>query len=124
MEIEGECIEELYVNSMHALVDVMVEGHENLLIKEERRIKIESDSPEELFMDWLRELLYLLSVEGFVPLKVKELEIVEKKLKAIVEGEKIDFNKARIVKEIKTPTYHMFTLKKNKNWYARVIFDV
>ncbi len=102
----------------------MIEGKDNLSVEKEKVIKLSSDSQEELFMDWLREIIFNLTVNGFVPLEVKSIKIEETQMKAVLKGGFLDNKKTRVVKEIKTPTYHMFNIKKNKKWYARVIFDV
>lgn len=124
VEIEGNTLNELYANAAQALVDMMIEGKDNLSVEKEKVIKLSSDSQEELFMDWLREIIFNLTVNGFVPLEVKSIKIEETQMKAVLKGGFLDNKKTRVVKEIKTPTYHMFNIKKNKKWYARVIFDV
>ena len=46
-------------------------------------------------------------------------------LKAEVRGEKFDPQRHRVKIEIKTPTYHMFSIAQDDNGYkATVIFDV
>ena len=122
VEIWGKDIKELYENAAIFLSDTMV-GINNITSKEKKRIIVKSFSKEELFLDWMRELIYIFTIKEFLFNKVEIIEFKEKELKSILYGEKR--RKHKFKKEIKTPTYHQFKIEKDKNYLkVRIIFDV
>ena len=89
------------------------------------KIKVEEDAAdlEELFINWLNELLSLSATKEliFPAFEIKKLD--KKNLKAIAMGENI--NKYKVNREIKAATYHALEIKKSGSvWLAKVIFDV
>ncbi len=124
MEIYGKDLAELFANGLYALFDNITEI-EKVEEKEEREIKITAEDLDSLFMDWLRELLFLFATEYFVGKKVKEITFSGNSLSARVTGERFDPKRHPLKIEIKTPTYHMFQVKKEDSGFrATVIFDV
>lgn len=122
-EIYGKDLKELFKNAALAIFDNMTEMGRVREI-EKRRIKLSSDTLEELFLDWLRELLFIFSTEFFIPKEIEIIALKERLLEAELSGEIFNKKKHRIKIEIKNPTYHMFSLKKGDRGYtARVIFD-
>ena len=91
-------------------------------------VELESPDEKELLMDWLRELLYLFSTRSFVTLavEVKELKLGSpSRLKAVLSGADYDQSVHGLKLEIKTPTYHQFSLEHSASGYsATVLFDV
>jgi len=78
-----------------------------------------------LFMDWLRELIFLFSTEYFVVKRVEIVELKDNIVTAHLFGEKFDRSRHRVKIEIKTPTYHMYQIERLATGYkATVIFDV
>lgn len=129
VEIFGKDLVELFKNGCFAIFDNIIEDYQtkvNLL--EEKGIELESENLQELFFDWLRELLFIFGVEFFIPQRIKELKIKKNKglhLSAKLAGERFDVNRHEVKIEIKTPTYHMYQIEESKAGYkATVIFDV
>jgi len=91
-------------------------------------VELESPDEKELLMDWLRELLYLFSTRSFVTLavEVKELKLGSpSRLKAVLSGADYDQSVHGLKLEIKTPTYHQFSLERSASGFsATVLFDV
>ena len=91
--------------------------------QEELTVVQKAESLEELFINWLNELLSLSSANGliFTDFKIKSLS--ENSLEARVLGAKA--GNYEINKEIKAATYHQLQITKSGNdWKAEVIFDV
>lgn len=89
------------------------------------RLVIRAENLEELFLKWLRELLYLFSSTHFVFVRFKSFALKENELNAEMEGARLDLNRDELGMEIKAVTYHQFYLKKtNEGFEAQVIFDV
>jgi SHS2 domain-containing protein len=124
MEIFGKDLPELFANAGFAMFDNIVDLS---LVeeKETRTIALKGSNLQDLFMDWLRELLFIFATEYFVVKKVKKVKVKDNVLNAELCGEKFDKSRHRIKIEIKTPTYHMYTIDKTEKGYqATVIFDV
>lgn len=124
VEIYGKDLKELFANAMFAIFDNITDLSK-VEIKQTTVIKLASQSIEDLFMDWLRELVFLFATNGFIGKDIEELNITDNSLIAKVAGEKFDRQRHIIKIEIKTPTYHMFRIEKLGDGYkATVIFDV
>ncbi|MEO0087243.1 MAG: archease [candidate division WOR-3 bacterium] len=125
VEIYGKTIEELFLNALYCVTDNItdIEKVEEVI---EREISIEGEDLEDLFMNFLRELIFIFSTEYFLGKNIKNLQIEKdyKKLTGILVGEKFNKEKHPIKIELKTPTYHLFSIKKEDIYKATVIFDV
>ncbi len=125
VEIYGKTIEELFLNALYCVTDNLtdIEKVEEVI---EREIGIEGEDLEDLFMNFLRELIFIFSTEYFLGKNIKNLQIEKdyKKLTGILVGEKFNKEKHPIKIELKTPTYHLFSIKKEDIYKATVIFDV
>lgn len=125
LEIYGDSLEELFENGCFALFDNMVELGE---VEEAQSVHLRmepSETGEERFLNWLRELIYRFNTDYFVPKRVKILKLDESGLEAQLWGEQFDPLRHKIRVEIKSPTYHLFSLEKSGNRYrARILFDV
>lgn len=126
--ITGASEEKLFENAAQALSAQIAEP-EDIGKVAERSVQIEAESPEERFLDWLRELLYLSVTQGFLVGEVKNVGLsCERncyKAEAVVRGEETDANRHRLLHEVKTVTYQDFFYGKTEGcWKARVVFDV
>lgn len=98
------------------------EGEESTSHAEERAVHVSAGDPAALLRGFLRELLYLHEVEGFVPAGVRFLRLSERELAASVAGAIDDAPPER---EIKGVTWHGLEVRPDADgWTARVIFDV
>jgi len=124
VRIYGKDLAELFANGLFTIFDNILDLNK-ILIKETKKIEISSATLEELLIDWFRELLFIFATEYFVAKEVKNIKVENNKLYAEIAGEKFDPKRHNIKIEIKTPTYHMFNIKKtNSGYIATVIFDV
>ncbi len=124
VEIFGKDLPELFVNGCFALFDNILD----LATVEEkttRTIILKSQNLQDLFMDWLRELIFIFSTEYFVVKRVSKVDLQDNGLTAELCGENFDKTRHRVKIEIKTPTYHMYQIEPaEKGYKATVIFDV
>lgn len=125
VEIYGKTIEELFINALYCVTDNLT-YIQKVETKLEREINITGEDLEDLFMNFLRELIFIFSTEYFLAKDMKDLKIKDNYtlLKGILLGEKFDKDKHPIKIELKTPTYHLFSIKKEDIYKATVIFDV
>jgi|UniRef100_A0A7V5XZN1 SHS2 domain-containing protein len=126
VEIYGKTIEELFSNALYCVTDNFTDI-EKVAIKKERKIEVFGEDLEDLFMNFLRELIFIFATEHFLAKDIKDLKISDNYtvLKGVLLGENFDKDRHPIKIELKTPTYHLFSVKKEENRYkATVIFDV
>ena len=124
MEFFGKDLPELFANACFAMFDNIVD----LSLVEEKKtrtIALKGSNLQDLFMDWLRELLFIFATEYFVVKQVSKVDLKDNVLTAELSGEKFDKSRHRVKIEIKTPTYHMYKIEPTEKGYkATVIFDV
>ena len=135
LEIFGKDLPELFRNAGLAMFDNIVDLSQ-VAARESRHIELHSASRDELFLDWLRELLFRFASEYFVVREVSSAQVRKSSstqepgfdewlLSADVRGEKFDPARHRVKIEIKTPTYHMFSITEDAGGYkTTVVFDV
>jgi SHS2 domain-containing protein len=127
IRVKGKDLKELFKNSALAVFDIIAQtksgvrgqgsGVKNITIKQK------ADNLEELFVNWLNELLSLSSVEELIFSDFQIAEIGENNLEAIAIGNSTA--NYRVNTEIKAATYHQLGIKKiPSGWQAEVIFDV
>lgn len=132
IEVFGKTQKELFANAVEALFDLMLEQKLGQIDfpagaakSEKREIIVAGDDPEDLLINFLREILYLFNGELWVTTGCRFLEISTKRIVAELSGLSYDPQKHCIKMEIKAVTYHGLSVKKNDSgWKARVIFDV
>jgi SHS2 domain-containing protein len=122
IEVWGENLVELFTNIGKAIFETQIHGRIKTTIK--KTIVIHSESLQDLFIDWCRELLYTFSVSHFIP-RLYEISINNNSLQAHLKGDIFDPKRHRVKLEIKNPTYHDLKLvAREGECYARIIFDV
>jgi len=131
IEIFGRTKKELFAHAAHALFDIMIEitGHKSRKsreVKGRQLIKmVEGADVEDLFINFLRELLYLFNGAGWVVDHCEMIECRNTRLVATLWVEPYKKNKHAMKTEIKAVTYSGLRVKRFKSgWMARVIFDV
>lgn len=94
----------------------------------EARIELTAVDRDELLLDWLRELLFRFSTRGSV---VRDATVVSleasqpSRIVALVHEQQLDPECHELRVEIKTPTYHDFSLVREPDgWRATLLFDV
>ncbi len=131
IRVKGKDLKEIFKNAALAMFDIMAEKKpetrptfggcpekpENIVLEQK------AENPEELFVNWLNELLSLSATKELIFNEFKIKKIDEHNLEVEVEGEPI--KNYRVNTEIKAATYHALKIEKSKSgWQAEVIFDV
>jgi SHS2 domain-containing protein len=117
-------LKDLFINSAAAIFDIIAERNNPKATPQTKiTLKQTADTLEELFINWLNELISLSAVKEliFTDFKIKKLD--EHSLQAEAIGESI--KNYKINSEIKAATYHELKLTKiDSGWQAEVILDV
>ncbi len=114
----------LFKNSALAMFDIIAERkHSAPAAAKEIRIEVKADNLEELFINWLNELLSLSFAKELIFSDFKISQIGENTLEAIAVGE--DAKNYKFNSEVKAATYHQLKIEESQDgWQAEVIFDV
>ncbi|MFA7684937.1 MAG: archease [Syntrophales bacterium] len=124
VEFFGPTREELYVCAALAVVALITHA-DCVSPDQEKHFSVEGADETDLFVNFLREVLYLINGERFLPKTVAINACDAYRLTAILHGEHINTQKHLINKEIKAVTYHKAAVEKTEQgWKGRIIFDV
>jgi SHS2 domain-containing protein len=118
----GKTLAEAFANAAGGMFSIITELDE-VKVVESRRIEINEDDAENLLFEWLNRLLYYFDVEGLIFKKFDMIEFGEAHLVADCYGEKYDSSRHRLKTGVKSATYHMLEVDREKN-QVQVIFDV
>lgn len=124
-EAYGDNLNELLESGALALTSVMVDL-KSIKKNIKKEVKLNSKDVEGLFYDFLSEIIYLKDAEQLL-FSFFKVDVDENKmeLKAELEGDKIDYNKQVLDKDVKAVTYHLFKIEKLKKGYkATVVLDI
>ena len=123
LRVTAPTLEELFCEAGRGLLSVIVENIRTVGSTEAVDIRLEKESPEDLFFDWLRELLYLFEVKHLLLVDF-EIELGGG-LRARASGEPYDVDRHELAHEVKAVTYHGFQLGQTQDgWQAEVILDI
>ena len=124
IDVFGETQADLFSHAALALFDLMVAAA-GMQATQGRNIVIEGADRTDLFVNFLREILYLFNGEGLVLTACRIVQIDAKRLTAEIHCGRYDARKHRVKTEIKAVTYHQAAVRKTaQGWQGRVIFDV
>jgi len=124
--VTGESIEELFSDAAIGMTEIVVEL-DNLEKRRQITVELEADNVEQLFFDWLSEIIYLKDAESFL-LKECRLEIVygkRIKLRAELSGDLIDPDRHMLKVDVKGVTLYRLKVEKiNDHWQGEAVFDL
>jgi len=122
----GQTLEELFVDSAAGLIEIIVD-RDSLGDKRKIGCRVEGKDLEELYYNWLAELIYIKDAELFLPrtIVIDRLTETGPTLTATLYGETIDQSRHRLKVDVKAVTYYKFKIEKIDNlWRGEVVFDI
>lgn len=124
IEVTAETLEGLFVEAAAALFDITV-GIGSIDVLEFRQVRASGDDTRELFVDWLRELLYGFAGERMLFSRFEITGISETEITARCGGEPFDAGRHEVTCEIKAVTYHgLEIVRSGGRFRASVVFDI
>ena len=124
LEIYGRDDKELFSNAAFALFDTITDI-ESIAYGEKRTVRTEGSDREDLLVNFMREILSLFHIEGFLTGRFVVHKLDENSLAGEAEGEIFDSKKHCINMEIKAVTYHQVQIAPTSDGFmGRVICDV
>ena len=124
VRVFGQTRKELFENAALALADLLTDPYK-LEKKEARAITVEAGDLDGLWVNWLREILYLFAGEKKLACAVQVMELSETRLSAMVWMDAFDPEKHELRGELKAVTYHQARVSQDdEGWKGTVVFDV
>lgn len=117
----GDTAEEIFANAALGMFALMTDI-DRVRPTGEEHVRVASQDPESLMVDWLTELVLVHEVEN-VFLCAFDVTLEALSLEATVRGETVDPSRHPLNTAIKAVTYHMIEVKPEEG-YAVVIFDI
>ncbi len=123
VELWGDTLKGLFVEAATVMFDLICDL-DTVCEREERRLRVEAESPGDLLHDWLSELLYVHEAEKML-FRDFDVHLEGCVLQGVARGERMDPVRHRLKTQVKAVTYHSFELKRaGDGWCARIVFDV
>lgn len=124
-ELEADSLEELFTEAFNVWL-LSVAELTNFNSDSSYEVKLKADSLEQLLVDFLNELNFLLLVKKLLSIKVEKLIINETDISLYAEVRIIKLNDTiKLKEEIKSVTYHQMEIVRSEGKYrARVVFDI
>ncbi len=119
----GKDKKELFSNAAFALFEIMTDL-EKVSESASWHVEVKAADEIELLVRWLNELLYLFDSEKVLLRRFDIKELSDGFIKAEVFGEVRDPARHPIKLGVKSATYHMLEILKNRYYHARVILDI
>jgi len=123
LEVEGETVEELFINAAKGFTQLVAEPLESAG-SEEADVCLEAETVDDLLVDWLRELLFLNQTQSLVFVDAHPVVLSGATLKARILGRKLGSDELPPF-DIKAVTYHDMSIERTAQGYVtRVVFDI
>lgn len=122
---KGKNLKSLFLNSVNALYELILgENFKFILEKESIQIYLTAAELEDIFAQWINEIIYFAYVQKIIFSKFEFIKLNKYQLKANAYGQKLNKD-TKFLRELKGITYHNFYVKKiNKIWETKFIIDV
>ena len=118
----GQTLAEAFANAAYGLFSIIAEL-KTVKETESRQLELSEEDLEALLFEWLNRLIYFFDVEMLLFKRFEVRDFDGHGLKATCYGEKYDPSRHQIKTGVKSATYHMLKVDREKN-QVQVIFDV
>jgi SHS2 domain-containing protein len=123
IEARGKDEVDALANATLGLFSLMV--HNGVSARVERPLAIDSNSDEDLVVDWLSEVIATASMHGEVYGDVRIERTGAYSVRGVIRGEPIDAGRHQLRFDVKAATYHgLLVERKNDGCRIRVVFDL
>ena len=126
LQVHGRDLDDLFRTCAQGLMDYVVANRHEVRTEVVESVSLRADSPEELLMAWLSELIFRVETRQRV-YATFQVQVAEhgKSLNAELRGEPIDPHRHLLDHEVKAVTRHDFQLSRtDQGWTARFILDI
>ena len=121
---EGESLAALFQQAALGLRQIMT-ATTDIEPRQEVLIEVRAQDREELLVNWLGELVFLLEHRQLLPATFEIESATEVRLRARIWGEPLDPARHELDREIKAVTYHQVRVEQTASgWRAQVFVDL
>ena len=115
---------EVFEEAAKAVSSVMADLS-GVSVRQRSEISVTAESTEELFLAWLKELLFIFETKHLILSEFKIETLTANALKARVGGETLDPKRHVLGREVKAVTMHQFKyVREPSRCSAEVILDI
>ena len=118
----GRTLSEAYANAAYGMFSIITDLRKVREV-ESRRVQLKEKDSESLLFEWLNGLIYTFDVEKLLFKRFDITGFEGLQMNAVCYGEKYDPSRHTLKLGIKSATYYMMTIDREKN-RVKVIFDV
>lgn len=124
IEVAGNTLSHLFENAVLSIADIITDT-DRVRARQTKVIKASGVDADDLWVNFLREVLYTVNGERFLIKECRVGQIDDTQVTVEVRGEPFDPLIHRMKKEIKAVTYHQAAIIKDAHGFnGRVILDV
>ena len=118
----GRDLAEAFANAAYGMFSIMTDLRKVREV-ESRTLELSEEDEESLLFEWLNRLIYIFDVEMLLFKRFEISDFGACKLKATCFGEQYDPSRHYLKTGIKSATYYMLKVDREKN-QVQVIFDI
>lgn len=124
IRVFGSTLTELFINAAVAMMDIRSDRTQ-VRCEREMLIHVEANTTDELLVDWLQDILYLVETEKMLFREFRVESMSESEITGYGVGENIDFSRHELHYDIKAVTYHELKIKETEaNLMVEILFDI
>lgn len=124
IEAQGDSLASLFRQTALGLRQI-VTACTDIQSRQEILVELQAQDREELLVNWLTELLFLLEARQLLPAEFVIDSISDSQLRARVRGEYLDSERHCLEREVKAVTYHQIRVEQVADcWRAQVFVDL
>ncbi len=121
---EAESLGALFQQAALGLREILIDAQE-IRPDESVVVEVRGADLEELLVNWLGELIFVLESRQFLPATFDIQMTPELQLRARLWGERLDPSRHQLQREIKAVTYHQIKVEQvGGGWRAQVYVDL
>ncbi len=123
--IEANGMSDLFETLLEAIKDTIFEKVPFCENFKRTKILLKGSKSEEIFLDFLREVIFLIYFKKEMPHKILAVDKLSEKTKIAYTYYNLEPFSDLIITELKSPTYHGYQFYETKNFYkVDVVIDV
>jgi SHS2 domain-containing protein len=124
VEIKGANLADVFHDATAVVRDLIV-GDGSVEATESHSVILEAQSPDELLIRFVRELLTWFQLDTFVPAQLEIEQLVPSRMVATIRGELFDDSRHEPQPEVKAATRHNLSVEEtDTGWRAVMVLDL
>ncbi|WP_337174723.1 archease [Paludisphaera sp.] len=126
LRIEAGDLSDLFRTAAEGLFDVVTADRSTIEPREDEPVELSADSPEQLLVDWLNELIFRVETRHALYARFDVTVAADgRSLRGSIAGEPMDAERHVLDHEVKAATHHAVVVERaGDGWRAEVIVDI